>query len=177
MAGSATRLCHTALPLLFIQLVHGTESLKGADGPAFTSRLLSCRHSEMDSLSPAPRRSGKSQMAEPGPFPRACEAQKSGQSWHRRPPFLTRSPLAEGSKAPALLEVELDHVGRGRRLAEGVEVPGRSVLWPGPKPDVSAIGQKHRGTLRASSGVLGQFEGGQRPQGVRTGFLGSKAGT
>lgn len=116
-------------------------------------------------------------MAEPGPFPRACEAQKSGQSWHHCPPFLTRSPLAEGSKAPALLEFELDHVGRGRRPSEGVEVSGPSALWPGPQPNVSTIGHKHRGTLRASSRVSGTIRGRtETPRGPYR-ILGNKAGT
>lgn len=92
------------LPLLLVQLARCTQSLERADGVAFTSRLLSFRHSEMDSLSPARRRSGKSQMAEPGPLPRAHEAQKSGQSWQRCPRFLTSAPLARGTKAPALLK-------------------------------------------------------------------------
>lgn len=95
------------------------ESLKEADGVAFTFRSLSFRHSEVDSLSPAPRHSGKSQMAEPGPFPGAREAQKSGQSWHCCPQLLTCSPLAQGSKAPALLEAEPDtQRGEGDRQRE-----------------------------------------------------------
>lgn len=99
---------------------------------AFTSSLLSFRHSEVDSLSPAPRHSGKSQMAEPGPFPGAREAQKSGQSWYCCPWFLTCTPLARGSKAPALLEAKPDHEAWGRRLSEGVKVSRlwKSMAWP-----------------------------------------------
>lgn len=120
-----------APPLLPVQLAQGTETLKGADGLAFTSRLLSCRHSEMDWLSPALRHSGKSQMVEPGPFPRAHGAQKSGRSWHRCPQFLTRSPLAGGSKAPALLEVEpTSQHGEGESEAVEVSRLMDSTAWP-----------------------------------------------
>lgn len=61
-------------------------------------------------------------MAESGSFPGACEAQKSGQSWRRCLQFLTHSPLAWGSKAPALPEADPGPVAGERRLSEGVKV-------------------------------------------------------
>lgn len=150
-----TRWC-PQLPLSLAQLTLGTEPLKGPDGSAFTSRLLSGRHAGMDSLSPALRRSGKSQMAEPGPFPRARAAQMSGQSWHRCPRFLTCSPRAQGSQAAAL-EAEPDHRPWGRSLA-GRRGPGQGAPGPGSTPGVSAM--SHRRARRgrwAGSGALGHL--------------------
>lgn len=118
-----TRWC-PQLPLSLVQLALGTEPLKGPDGSAFTSRLLNGRHAGMDSLSPALRRSGKSQMAEPGPFPRVREAQMSGQSWHRCPRFLTCSPRAQGSKAAALKLNQITGRGEGAWQGGGVQAKG-----------------------------------------------------
>lgn len=52
---------------MLTQLSCGTESLKGADGAAFTSRLLSYRHPETDSALPQGTR-GNPRWQSLGPF-------------------------------------------------------------------------------------------------------------
>ena len=69
---------------------------KGADGAAFTSRWPSFRDGQSQ---PCPKALREIPDGRAGPFPEACKAQKSGQSWHRCLRILTHSPLARGSKA------------------------------------------------------------------------------
>lgn len=128
---------------------------------AFTSRWLSFRHSEVDSLSPPPEALGEIPDGRVWVLSRSPGGLEVRPELALVPTVVTCSPLAQGSKAPALLEAEPDRAVWGRRLSEGVKVSG----LPGPMPDVSTISHKQWGSLRAhDSGVLGQFEGGQRPQ-------------